>query len=88
MTPHQLTVGKRQTIVVRLGAGKQAVRHVKVLVRGPGILKWGTTDAHGVARVSVKPKRSGILTVTVPSHKTCTQPQVGVVGIFTPPVTG
>ena len=88
VTPHQLTVGKRTTIVVRLGAGKAAVRGVKVLVRGPGILKSGVTDAHGVARITVTPKRSGILRVTVPSHKTCTRPQIGVVGIFTPPVTG
>jgi uncharacterized repeat protein (TIGR01451 family) len=88
VTPHQLTVGKRTTIVVRLGAGKAAVRGVKVLVRGPGILKSGVTDAHGVARITVTPKRSGILRVTVPSHRTCTRPQIGVVGIFTPPVTG
>jgi uncharacterized repeat protein (TIGR01451 family) len=88
VTPHQLTVGKRTTLVVRLVAGKHSVRGLKVLLRGPGILKSATTDARGVARITIRPKRSGILTVTVPSHRTCTRPQVGVVGVFTPPVTG
>jgi hypothetical protein len=38
--------------------------------------------------VTVKPRRAGIVTFVPVSHKGCTNPRIGVTGVFTPPVTG
>jgi hypothetical protein len=36
----------------------------------------------------MKPTRPGIVLVVVPTHKTCRRQAIGVLGAFTPPVTG
>jgi hypothetical protein len=86
--PNQLTVGKRTTMIVVLRAHGKAVVGARVVVRGPGIFKSARTDRRGVARIAFVPRRAGITRVTVAGHKTCSQPRIGVAGVFTPPVTG
>jgi len=39
-------------------------------------------------KVTVTPKRAGILSFTPVSSKGCANPRLGVTGVFTPPVTG
>ena len=41
-----------------------------------------------MVRVKVNPKKAGIVTIVPVSHKGCTNPRIGVTGVFTPPVTG
>ena len=86
--PKDLKVGKRATIVVTVRERKKAVAGVKVRIRGAGLDKTGVTDKRGVARITVTPPTNGIVRITVPSHKTCTRPQIGVIGVITPPVAG
>jgi hypothetical protein len=47
-----------------------------------------TTNASGIARFIIKARSPGILQIRVPSHSTCTRQRMGVLGAFTPPVTG
>jgi uncharacterized repeat protein (TIGR01451 family) len=87
-TPKSLTVGRRSTIVVRVTAGGKPAKGRKVVVKGAGINKSARTNGKGVARIVVKPRKAGIVTITVPQKITCGTRRIGVVGAFQPPVTG
>jgi uncharacterized repeat protein (TIGR01451 family) len=86
--PKSLSVGRRGTIVVRVTAAGKPVKGRKVVVKGAGILKTGRTNAKGIARIVVRPRRAGIVTITVPQKIECGAKRIGVVGAFQPPVTG
>jgi uncharacterized repeat protein (TIGR01451 family) len=89
VSPHQLTAGKRSTLVLRVRTGGKAARGARVLVTGPGISKVSRpTNSRGVVRMSVRPAKPGILRFQPLAHKGCTAPRIGVIGAFTPPVTG
>ena len=87
-TPKSLTVGKRSTVVVRVTANGKPARGRKVIVKGAGISKSARTNAKGIARIVVKPRKAGIVTITVPQRIVCGARRIGVVGAFQPPVTG
>jgi hypothetical protein len=52
------------------------------------VTKRAITNASGVARFVIIGRSPGILQVRVPAHATCRTQRIGVVGVFTPPVTG
>jgi uncharacterized repeat protein (TIGR01451 family) len=86
--PKSLTVGKRGTIVVRVtNAGKPA-KGKQVIVKGAGIRKTARTNGAGIARIAVKARKAGIVTITVPQKIVCGTQRIGVVGAVQPPVTG
>ena len=87
-TPKALSVGKRSTIVVRVTAGGKPAKGRRVIIKGAGISKSARTNARGVARIVVKPRKAGIVTITVPQRIACGTKRIGVVGAFQPPVTG
>jgi len=88
VTPKSLRVGKRATIVVRVTASGKPVMGRKVVVKGAGILKTARTNARGVARIRVTPRRAGIVTITVPQKLSCGGKRIGVVGAFEHRFTG
>ncbi|HEU6445091.1 MAG TPA: DUF11 domain-containing protein, partial [Gaiellaceae bacterium] len=88
VTPKSLTVGKRTTIVVRVTAAGKPAKGRRVVVKGAGIHKTARTNGRGVARIVVRPRRPGIVTITVPQKIACGAKRIGVVGAFQPPVTG
>jgi hypothetical protein len=60
-----------------------------VRVTGAGISKIsGRTNAKGIVKMSVKPAKPGILRFQPLALKGCAVPRIGVIGAFTPPVTG
>jgi len=83
-----IAVEKKSTVTVRLTAGGKAVAGAKVRFKGPGINKVVTTNTSGRAIVSLNPRQSGIITVSVVGKKGCSTQRLGVVGTFEPPVTG
>ena len=84
-----ITVGKKNTLTMTVKAGGKPVKGAKVKIKGPGINKTATTNSKGIAKVTLSPKRAGIITVTVTKPKSCSSARrVGVVGAFEPPVTG
>jgi uncharacterized repeat protein (TIGR01451 family) len=87
-TPKSLTVGRRSTIVVRVTAGGKPAAGRRVVVKGAGINKQARTNRNGVARIVVRPRRAGIVTITVPQRIVCGAKRIGVVGAFQAPVTG
>ena len=88
VTPRSLTVGKHTVIRVSVREAAKAVRGVQVVVTGKGLTKRARTNTSGIATLPITPSRPGILLIRVPTHATCNRQRIGVVGVFTPPVTG
>jgi hypothetical protein len=89
VAPKSLTVGSNGKLQLRVTAKNKAISGVKVRVTGPGILMLSArTNSAGRVTVQLHPKKPGIVLVKPASYKGCTNPRVGVIGAFTPPVTG
>jgi uncharacterized repeat protein (TIGR01451 family) len=86
--PRSMTVGRRTIVRVTVREAGRAVRNVRVVVTGRGVRKQGNTNASGVARFVIVGRSPGILQIRVPNHSTCNRQRIGVLGVFTPPVTG
>ena len=81
-----LTVGTRAVVVARVKLDRLGVRGMRVTIRGAGIRTSARTGAGGVARIVVRPTRTGIATVHVAGQPArCGVRRIGVVGIFRPP---
>jgi uncharacterized repeat protein (TIGR01451 family) len=88
-TPRTLTVSRRTTIVARVRNNGRAVRNAPVLVTGPGIRRTARTNAAGIARITIQPRRTGIVQIRMTNQpQRCGNYRVGIVGVFRPPVTG
>jgi len=88
VTPRTLTVGRSTIVLVRVREAGKAVKGVRVVITGRGVSKRASTNIGGVARFVIKGRSPGILQIRVPSHATCRTQRIGVLGVFTPPVTG
>ena len=89
ISPHSLTAGKRSTLKLSVHMLGKPAKGAKVRVTGAGISKTsGPTNAKGIVKMSVKPAKPGILRFQPVAHKGCALPRIGVLGAFTPPVTG
>jgi uncharacterized repeat protein (TIGR01451 family) len=88
VTPRTLTVGRTTIVRVRVREAGKPVKGVRVVVTGRGVTKRANTNASGVARFVIMGRSPGILQIRVPSHATCRTQRIGVLGVFTPPVTG
>ena len=82
--------GKPDKVVVKVTAGKKAVKGVKVVVKGAGVQKTARTNGKGVAVLKINPTKAGLITVSVAetNQKLCGPKRIGVVGVFLPPLTG
>ena len=88
VTPRTLTVGRRTIVSVLVREAGKPVKGVRVVITGRGLSKRATTNASGRARFVIVGRSPGILQIRVPSHATCRTQRIGVLGVFTPPVTG
>jgi uncharacterized repeat protein (TIGR01451 family) len=89
VSPHSLTAGKRQTLTLSVHTLGKPAKGARVRISGAGINKVsGKTNAQGIVKVSVKPAKPGILRFQPLALKGCSVPRIGVIGAFTPPVTG
>jgi uncharacterized repeat protein (TIGR01451 family) len=88
VTPRTLTVGRRTIVNVLVREAGKPVKGVRVVITGRGLSKRATTNASGRARLVIVGRSPGILQIRVPSHATCRTQRIGVLGVFTPPVTG
>ena len=88
VTPRTLTVGRSTIVRVVVREAGKPVKGVRVVITGRGVTKRTKTNAVGVARFVIVGRSPGILQIRVPSHATCRTQRIGVLGVFTPPVTG
>jgi uncharacterized repeat protein (TIGR01451 family) len=89
VAPKSLTVGKNGKLNLVVTAKNKPIVGTKVEVKGPGILVLSNrTDRHGHVTLILHPTKPGIVLVKPASYKGCTNPRIGVIAAFTPPVTG
>jgi len=80
--------GNRQLVIAKVTQSRNPVKGVAVRFTGEGLSKVVKTNAQGVARFSIAPRRAGIMLVKITSAKACNTARIGVIGAFEPPVTG
>jgi len=80
--------GHRHALVAKVTRSRNPVKGVKVRFTGAGVSLAGLTNGKGLARVSFKTTRAGIIRVHITNAKACNTARIGVVGVFQPPVTG
>lgn len=80
--------GNRQLVIARVTQSRNPVEGTAVRFTGKGLSKVVKTNAQGVARFSIAPRKAGIMLVKITSAKACNSARIGVIGAFEPPVTG
>jgi hypothetical protein len=73
-SPRRLRAGVRTTIrlTLRRALGMPSPAGTRIVVRGAGANRTVRTNARGVARVTVTPRRAGTVTLRAPSLAGCT----------------
>jgi uncharacterized repeat protein (TIGR01451 family) len=80
--------GAHHALVAKVTRSRNPVKGVKVRFTGVGVSLAALTNGKGVARVSFKTTKAGIIRVHITNAKACNTARIGVVGVFQPPVTG
>jgi hypothetical protein len=89
VSPKQLLVGRSHVLTMKLTRHGQAARGVKVSIKGSTLrILTKPSNRKGVVKRAVKPMKPGIVTFRAVGGKHCGTPRIGVIGVFTPPVTG
>jgi uncharacterized repeat protein (TIGR01451 family) len=89
VSPKQMLVGKTHILTIKVSQHGKAISGVKVRIKGATLsITTSASNSQGVVKRTVKPGRAGIVTFVPVAHKSCKNPRVGVIGVFTPPVTG
>jgi uncharacterized repeat protein (TIGR01451 family) len=89
VTPKQLFVGKRNVLRIVVSQHGKRIAGIKVRIKGSTLSVTTTaSNRQGVVQRTVKPTKAGIVTFVPVANKRCNAPRVGVIGVFTPPVTG
>ena len=89
VTPKQLFAGRKNTLTMKLTSHGKAKPGVKVKIKGSTInLTTKGSNGKGIVKQTVKPMKAGIVVFQPVATKSCKNPRVGVIGVFTPPVTG
>jgi len=89
VSPKTLFVGRSVLLTVKVAQHGKAVKGIRVRINGATLkVTTATSNAKGVVKTRVTPKRAGIVTIVPISHTSCKNPRIGVTGVFTPPVTG
>ena len=89
VAPKTLFVGRKTTLTIRVSQNGKPVKGIRIKIKGSTLnITTKPSNAKGMVSVKVNPKKAGIVTIVPVSHKGCTNPRIGVTGVFTPPVTG
>jgi uncharacterized repeat protein (TIGR01451 family) len=87
--PNSLFAGRHAVLTLKVTKHSKAVAGVKVRINGAGLLiVTHATNGKGVVKRGVLPKKAGIVTFRPVAQKSCKNIRIGVIGVFTPPVTG
>jgi hypothetical protein len=84
-----LFVGRKTTLTLKVTQNGKAVKGIRIKIKGAALTVTTTpSNAKGLVKVTLKPKKAGIVTFAPASSTGCANPRIGVTGVFTPPVTG
>jgi uncharacterized repeat protein (TIGR01451 family) len=89
VTPKQLLAGRKSTLTLTVTQKGKAIPGIRVQIIG-STLRIVTTPSNskGIVKRVVRPLKAGIVTFRPVAQKSCRNARVGVIGVFTPPVTG
>jgi uncharacterized repeat protein (TIGR01451 family) len=89
VSPKSILVGRSTLLTLHVTQHKQAKAGVKVRIKGSTLsILTKPSNRKGVVTQRVNPKKAGIVTFVPVAKKGCSNPRIGVIGVFTPPVTG
>ncbi|HWD62088.1 MAG TPA: hypothetical protein VG369_06290, partial [Humibacter sp.] len=89
VSPKSLFTGRHALLTMKVTKHAKAVAGIKVRITGAGLLiVTHATNKKGVVKRGVFPKKAGIVTFGPVAQKSCRSARIGVIGVFTPPVTG
>jgi large repetitive protein len=89
VTPKSLFVGRANTLTLKVSQHGKRKAGVKIRIRGASIrVVTKPSNRKGIVKRTIKPTKAGIVTFSPLAAKSCKNPRVGVIGVFTPPVTG
>jgi uncharacterized repeat protein (TIGR01451 family) len=89
ITTRSTTVGRPTKLTIRVTELGKPAAGARVRVSGAGINRVSPkSDKRGMIKMDIVPRKAGIIRVTAFAHTGCGAPRIGVVGAFTPPVTG
>ena len=89
VSPKSLFVGRTHILTVRVSQHGKAKSGVRVRIHGASLsLVTKPSNSKGLVKKSVKPTKAGIVVFVPVAQKSCKNPRIGVIGVFTPPVTG
>ena len=84
-----LFVGRKTTLTLKVSQNGQAVKGIRIKIKGAKLaITTAPSNTKGMVKVTVKPTKAGIVTFAPVSTTACSNPRIGVTGVFTPPVTG
>jgi uncharacterized repeat protein (TIGR01451 family) len=83
-----LFVGRKTTLTLKVTQNGKAVKGIRIKIKGALTVTTTPSNAKGLVKVTLKPKKAGIVTFAPASSTGCANPRIGVTGVFTPPVTG
>jgi uncharacterized repeat protein (TIGR01451 family) len=79
---------KPQKLVLTVKKGASRAPGATIVFRGPGIARIVHAGSNGVAAVTLKPPKPGVLTVSVRRLRACQIQQIGIAKPKKPPITG
>ena len=87
--PHSIYVGRNALLRLKVMQAGKGIRGIHVRIAGSTLaLVTRASNSKGIVTVRVNAKRAGIVRFAPVAHKQCKASRIGVVGVFTPPVTG
>jgi uncharacterized repeat protein (TIGR01451 family) len=89
VSPKQLFVGRHAILTMRVSQHGKAQAGVRIRIAGSTLsIVTQPSNGQGIVKRAVLPKKAGIVTFKPLAQKGCSNPRIGVIGVFTPPVTG
>jgi uncharacterized repeat protein (TIGR01451 family) len=88
ISPKSIFVGRAVILTLKVSQGGKAAAGVRVRLQGRLGLVTKATNKQGIVRTKVQATKAGIVSFAPVARAKCTSPRIGVVGAFTPPVTG
>jgi uncharacterized repeat protein (TIGR01451 family) len=89
VTPKQLLVGHKSLLKMRVSRNGVPVKGIRVRIHGSTLsIVTARSNGKGLVTRTVRPLRPGIVVFRPVAQKGCRVTRIGVIGVFTPPVTG
>jgi uncharacterized repeat protein (TIGR01451 family) len=89
VAPKQLLVGHKSTLRLRVTQKGKGVKGIRVQIHGATLgIVTAPSNGKGLVTRSVRPMKAGIVVFRPVAKKGCRVTRIGVIGVFTPPVTG